>query len=148
MLAGDIGSLPGETCHAALRRSIYYRPATLLQHLQDFVTHTVPHTFQVDSYRTVKLIVCNLRHRTLRCLDAGIVGRNNPVYHFPYFLRVRHVTAVSHSLAAFCRQFCSLFRRFLDVSQYSNIARFGKRFGAGKADTHCGAGNESYLSAC
>lgn len=43
------------------------------QHLEDFVTHTVPYAFQVDRYRAVKFVVGDFRHRTLGRLDAGIV---------------------------------------------------------------------------
>lgn len=40
-------------------------PPTLAQHLEDFVTHTVPYAFQVDRYRAVKFVVGDFRHRTL-----------------------------------------------------------------------------------
>ena len=104
MLASDIGRLSGEARNAALRRGIDNSATALFQHLDNLVTHTVPDTFQIDSYRAVELLVGNLGHRSLRCLYPGIVqcsvqsavSRNDPVDHLLYSPCVGHVAAICH----------------------------------------------------
>ena len=154
MFAGNIGRLPGKSRDTTLRRGVDNRTTSLFEHLAYLITHAVPHAFQIDGHRAVKLLVGNLGHGPLRGLYAGIVvrgiqpaiGGHYPTYHLFYSLRIGDITAVGHGRVPRLHQPGCLVCRLVNIGHHYGSSSPGKSLGASQPYTGRCPGNQSDFS--